>query len=78
MVSDEPPLTFTLSNPPPSMPTKGSSGGPIKSQVIRAMAVQLQAEQEASRALDVLVDLVRRLPLGPGLSELLHATPRVR
>jgi len=61
------PLTFPLSNPPPAVPTRASSGAPIKSHVIRAMDSQLQAEKQASAALDTLVNLLRRLPAAPGL-----------
>ena len=54
------PVTFPLSNPPPSTPTRSASGAPIKAKVIRAMQSQVEAEQEASTALDRMIRALRK------------------
>lgn len=54
------PVTFALSNPPASTPTRSASGAPIKTKVVRAMQSQLQAEQEASSALDRMIRVLRK------------------
>lgn len=54
------PVTFPLSSPPASTPTRSASGAPIKTKVIRAMQSQVDAEQEASSALDRMIRALRR------------------
>jgi len=54
------PVTFRLSNPPASTPTRSASGAPIKARVIRAIESQVQAEQEANSALDRMIAALRR------------------
>jgi len=56
----EEPVTFLLSEPPASAPSTSASGMPIKAKVIRAMAAQLQAENQASSALDRMISVLRR------------------
>lgn len=54
------PVTFSLSSPPPATPTRSASGAPIKIKVIRAMQSQVEAEQEASSALDKMIRTLRK------------------
>lgn len=54
------PVTFRLSNPPASTPTRSASGAPIKAKVIRAMQSQVEAEQEANGALDRMIRALRK------------------
>jgi hypothetical protein len=54
------PVTFLLSDPPASTPARSASGKPIKAKVIRAMQDQLEAENEASGALDRMIAALRR------------------
>ncbi len=56
----EEPVTFLLSNPPASTPAQSASGAPIKARVIRAMQSQLEAENDASGALDRMIAALRK------------------
>lgn len=67
------PVTFLLSDPPASTPVCSASGTPIKARVIRAMQAQLEAENEASSALDRMIAVLRQavhipspVPAAPG------------
>ena len=60
MVSQPKPVTFRLSNPPASTPTRSASGAPIKAKVIRAMQSQVEVEQEANGALDKMILALRK------------------
>lgn len=53
-------VTFRLSNPPASTPTRSASGAPIKAKVIRAMQSQVEIEQEANGALDKMIRALRK------------------
>lgn len=61
----EEPVTFLLSAPPASTPVRSASGAPIKARVIRAMQAQLDAENEASSALDRMIDALRLAASSP-------------
>lgn len=52
-------MEFPLEDPP-TLPQRGRSGSSIKASVVRAMKRQLDAEKEASGALDEMIRSLRR------------------
>ncbi len=69
-MDSEPALEFQLEEDEPTLPQRARSGTSIKGAVVRAMQLQLDAEKDASQALDEMIRSLRKAesiapPLAP-------------